>query len=63
MSMKAKVITVINNSERNITDRLEAWIASESPIEIVSMTQSSCDVNGYVVTLTILYRKESEQQG
>lgn len=63
MSMKVKAITVVNNSEKNITSRIEEWIASESPTEILSMTQSSCDVNGYVVTITILYRKEVKQQG
>ena len=62
MSLKVKVITVVNHTERGITDKLEEWIASESPTEIVSMTQSSCnDPTEYIVTVTILYRKQTQQ--
>ena len=65
MSMKVKVITVTNNTARSITRAIEEWIASESPSEIVSLTQSSCysdSRNEYIVTITILYRKQTPQQ-
>ena len=47
------------------TSAIEEWIASESPSEIVSMSQSSCydqDRREHIVTVTILYRKEQTQQ-
>lgn len=65
MSMKVKVILSNNNTISNVTRDIESWIASESPSEIVSLTQSSCyseHRKDHIVTVTILYRKEQTQQ-
>ncbi len=65
MSMKVKVIISQNNTVRNITAAIEEWISSESPSEIVSLTQSSCyDTNrrDHIVTITILYKEKQPQQ-
>ena len=62
--MKVKVIVSSNNTVRNVTSAIEDWIARESPSEIVSMTQSSCyseDRGEHIVTVTILYRKQTQQ--
>ena len=62
--MKVKVIASVNNTVRNVTNDIEEWIARESPTEIVSMSQSSCyseDRGDHIVTVTILYRKQTQQ--
>ena len=62
--MKVKVILATNNAVRNITNDIEDWITRESPSEIVSMSQSSCYSDSrreHIVTVTILYRKQTQQ--
>ena len=63
--MKVKVITATNNTARTITRSIEEWITCESPTEIISMVQSSCNddrTGAYIVTITIIYKKDSDKQ-